>query len=99
MTQQQDSSRWFNIVKTIDKLQTDHFELFDTQHEEIEKAVEKLGYKGKGSENWSLYDAFAHCGSAGYYKKLEDGRIIRIRISVFSNICEYCHKQSDDTAR
>src|SRR5438128_12490964 len=91
MTEQQERNRRSNIVDTIHKVQEDHFELFNQQHQEIDETLHRFGWLD-GSEHTVL----AHCGTKSYYKKQDGGSIMRIDVRTYSNICGYCHRQTNE---
>ncbi len=90
---EKEQNRQSNIMDVIHKVKTDHFELFNAQHQEIDEALNRLGYID-GIEYTKT--ALTHCGTKSYYKKQDGGSIMRIDIATYSNICGYCHKQIDE---
>jgi hypothetical protein len=90
---QQEQNRRSNIVDKMHKVQNDHFELFGAQHQEIDETLNRLGYIDETEYNKT---ALTHCGTKSYYKKQDNGSIMRIDIATYSNICGYCHKQTDE---
>src|SRR5438067_434791 len=90
---QQEQNRRSNIVEKMHRVQNDHFEIFDAQHQEIDEMLHRFGYIDGTVYNKAT---LTHCGTKSYYKKQDNGSIMRIDIATYSNICGYCHKQTDE---
>ncbi|PWU79691.1 MAG: hypothetical protein DLM72_16030 [Candidatus Nitrosopolaris wilkensis] len=77
-----------------------HYPRIDTEgviqeEDKLSKGLEGMGYVVAAESPDTLMDLdMGLCGSQVFVKKKEDGSIIRISISMSTNKCEYCHKQT-----